>query len=170
MSHYVLYYLVRDADNFKQSDYVRVADDDGGATTLADLSPFLTPDGGFYPSQVGLPALGAECEEHELLALDHYEGGDRDCVGGMSELLTKFASAKRRAWSDPDRFYRTVVVFELLSREPLDGSISALAAEAESGKASGKILSCRAQSVGKEAMRGLLLAHGSDPDFFLRGN
>ena len=70
--------------------------------------------------------------------------------------------------SETERYYRRVIVLEVLSNEPVEtDNLGDVWWEITDGEASGWILSDTTTAVSAEAMRGLLLAQNGDADFLL---
>lgn len=64
--------------------------------------------------------------------------------------------------------HRTILVIEVLTEDPFEfDSWEGLAYAVTEGHASGAVLSETGSQVSDEAMRGLLLAQNSDPEFLL---
>lgn len=65
------------------------------------------------------------------------------------------------------KYFRTVVEVEILSEDaPWDGELDALAYDVRDGNCSGSMKTTSSAEVPSQQMAKLLLAQGSDPEFF----
>jgi hypothetical protein len=66
-------------------------------------------------------------------------------------------------------YYKTTIVFEVLTDEPLPDELSLgdIVNETIHGGASGEVKECKTEEVSREAMAQLLIDQGSDPEFLL---
>ena len=128
MGYYVLRYFLRDADNYKEYGEAYFTGQPG--VVLADLrADYDGETGNFIPRLVGLPSLMSNsfcCDypedttAHELLELDWRNGELREPAQSIDDLRAAFAQASDLHWRDPDRYYRTIFITEVVSKDRLE--------------------------------------------------